>query len=217
MRVAVRQIFANQEGGGLPAAQVTAELLNELLQAQGPPRLISCFHHDRTERIDENQSGRECLELFDDSRQHLVEIAARYLIAQIDEANRIVDLLMVEERKLLLIAQHLQRRFTEHGEEQCRPFLGGQCKHDLVRERRLAGTRRSHNQIEGKFREPAAQNGVEPGHSRGEASYGYMGTHGADSCLEKNDGGAQTGANNRVVKDSPINVASNSVNVRSSM
>src|ERR1700674_4391276 len=107
MRVAVRQIFPYQERGGLPAAQVNAELLNELLQAQRPLRLISRFQHDRAERVDENQSGRECLDLLDDSRQHLVEIAGRYFIAQIDEANRIIDLLMVEERKLLLIAQHL--------------------------------------------------------------------------------------------------------------
>jgi len=40
------------------------------------------------------------------------------------------------------------RRFAEHGEEQCRPLLGRQREHDLVRQRRLAGTRRTHNEIE---------------------------------------------------------------------
>src|ERR1700722_8421302 len=215
MRVAVRQIFPHQKRGRLPAAQVNAELLNELLQAQRALRLMSRFDHDRTERVDEDQPRRRRLDFADNTRQHLVEIAGRYFIAQIDEANRLGDLLGVEERKLLLIAQHLQRRFSQHGEEQRRALLGGQSEHDLVGKRRLTGTRGSHDEIEGEFRDAAAQNRIEPRHSRGQVPYGYFVVHSAFRP-EKNDGADQTGANNRVVNDSPINAASNSVNDKSS-
>ncbi len=104
--------------------------------------LMPRLQHDRAERIDEDQRRRGGLDLLCDARQHLVEIARRDLIAQIDEANRLIDLVEIEERELLLITQHLQRRFAEHGEEQRRPLPRRQGKHDLVRQRRLAGARR---------------------------------------------------------------------------
>ena len=122
MGVALRRIFADQEGGGLPAAQQYPELLDELLQADRALGLALRLQHDRAERIDEDQRRREGLDLLRDARQHLVEIARRDVVAQIDEANRLIDLVEVEERELLLITQHLQRRFAEHGEEQRRPL-----------------------------------------------------------------------------------------------
>src|ERR1700730_9528561 len=101
MGVAFRRVLPNQETGGLPAAQVNPELLNELLQADFAPGLMSRLQHDRAERIDEDQPRRGGFDLFRDARQHLFEIASRDLVAQVHEANRLSDLAGVEERELL--------------------------------------------------------------------------------------------------------------------
>ena len=48
-----------------------------------------------------------------------------HLLAQVDEADRAVDLVRVEEGELLLVAQHLERRLAQHGEVQRGPLGGG--------------------------------------------------------------------------------------------
>src|ERR1700676_6391 len=108
MGFAVRLIFSDQESGGLPAAQVYPELLDELLQTERALGVLPRLQHNRTERIDEDQPRGGRLALLGNARKHLVEIAARNGIAQIDEPNRPSDFLGVEERELLLITQHLQ-------------------------------------------------------------------------------------------------------------
>src|ERR1700733_5032034 len=137
MGVSARRVFTHQECRSLPTAQVYSELLDELRQSERPPRMTSCLHHDRAERVHEHQSGRVGLDFLDDSRQYPVKLSQSNIVAQIDETNRVIDPVELEISELLLITEHLQRRLTEHGEKYRRPLLRRHGEHQLVRERRL--------------------------------------------------------------------------------
>ena len=66
---------------------------------------------------------------------------------------------------LLLIAQHFQGGFAEDGEIE-RGFLHrGIGENDLMRQRGFAATGRARDDVEGKFRDAAAQDVVEPAHA----------------------------------------------------
>jgi hypothetical protein len=67
---------------------------------------------------------------------------------------------------LLLIAEHLQGRFAEHGEEERRTIRSRQREHDLLHKGRLAGARRPCNHIERELGHAPAQDGVETGDAR---------------------------------------------------
>src|SRR5688572_17158254 len=104
--------------------------------------------------------------MLDDFLQHRVEILLRHHVTQIDEANGLADLGMLEEGILLLIAQHLHGRFAEDGEIE-RGFLDSRVgENDLVRERGLAATRRARDDVEGKLRDAPAQDRVEAANAR---------------------------------------------------
>ena len=75
------------------------------------------------------------------------------------------SLRFVEERILLLIAQHLHGGFAEDGEIERRLLRRGVGEDDLVRQRGFAATRRAGDDVEGKFRDAAAQDFVEPAHA----------------------------------------------------
>src|SRR6185312_4655217 len=72
---------------------------------------------------------------------------------------------LVEERILLLIAQHFQRGFAEDGEIK-RAFPRRRIgENDLMRQRGFAATRRARDDVEGKFRDAAAKDFVEAAHA----------------------------------------------------
>src|SRR5471030_2345884 len=172
-----RQVFADQEGGGQPARHLHAELLHEVLQAGGAEvHALGRLHH-RAEGVDEHQARRKVAHLVGDARQHPVEIALEQISREVDELDRLVDLADVEEWELLLVAQHLQRRFAEHREKQRAPFRRGQREHDLVRHRRLAAAGRAGQQVEGKLRDTATEQVIQAANSSGQALYSYLVSH----------------------------------------
>src|SRR5688572_23686745 len=99
--------------------------------------------------------------LSDDAMQYLVEIARRDVVRKVDEMDRSVDQLAVEEIELLLIAQHLQRRLTQHCEIERRALRRRQCEHYLVRQRGLTATGRPSDEVEREFRQPPPQHFVQ--------------------------------------------------------
>ena len=113
--------------------------------------------HHRPKRIYEYQAWRIGFHLVGDARQHAVEIATDEVDRQIDEADRVIDLVDIKKRKLLLIAQHLQRGFAEYRKEQRALIRGCQREHHLVGEGGFAAARCARNQVKREFREPAAK------------------------------------------------------------
>ena len=111
------QIFADKKRRRLPHRKPHSELLHEALQLGLAPLRALRGHRGRAERVDEDKRRIVRLDLLDDARQHAFEIAGQNLRRQIHEADGAVDLFGVEERELLLIAQHLHRRLAEAGEE----------------------------------------------------------------------------------------------------
>ena len=93
-------------------------------------------------RVDEHELGIGRFDLPED------RVAARVSrpcssssLPRCTKRTHVGDLGLVEERELLLVAQHLQRRLAEDREVQRRALGGGGREHDLVRERRLAAAR----------------------------------------------------------------------------
>jgi hypothetical protein len=68
---------------------------------------------------------------------------------------------------LLLVSQHLYGGFAQYREVERWTLRGSIGKHELVSERRLAASRGSSDDVEGKFREPATHNFVEARNSGG--------------------------------------------------
>ncbi len=83
------------------------------------------------------------------------------LLRQVDEPHRRVHLRHVEEVELLLIAEHLERWFAEHGEEERGPIGARHREHDLLHQRGLAGSRRAGNDIERELGHAATQDSIE--------------------------------------------------------
>jgi predicted GIY-YIG superfamily endonuclease len=88
------------------------------------------------------------------------------------------DLVQLEEGELLLVAQHLQRRLAQHGEEQGAPFGRRMGEHDLVRQRRLAAAGRAGDQGKREFGQAAAaKKNIEPGDASTEFPQSYFFAH----------------------------------------
>ena len=102
--------------------------------------------------------------------QHGLEAVLEQLGSEVHEADAVEDLGLVEERELLLVAQHLERRLAEDGDVQRRPLGGRGREHDLVRERRLAAAGPAGDQVERELGQSAAEDVVETGDSRSPAS-----------------------------------------------
>ncbi len=177
MSVGLGQLkLADQKGRRLPAGQPHAQILDEPLQV-GLALFVSRHLNDRSKRIDDDDRGRRGLHFLNDALQHLVEPAVQRLLRQVDEPHRRIHLRHVEELELLLIAQHLERRLAEDGEEQGRPFGSRQREHDLLHERGLAGSGCPRDEIERELRNAAAQDGIEPGNARRQATNGNLRGH----------------------------------------
>ena len=78
--------------------------------------------------------------------------------------DRATNEFRLEKAELLLIAQHLDRGFTKHGEVQRRPFWGGVGEQNLLRQRGFAGAGAAGQHVEGKLGQATAQHGIEPWH-----------------------------------------------------
>ncbi len=138
------------------------------------------------------------------------------LLRQVDEPHRCIDLLDVEELELLLIAEHFERRFAKHGEEEGGPVGARQREHDLMRERRLAGPRRAGNEIERELRHAAAQDAIESRDACRQATDRNLVGHVVSSVVSPSKSSAHASRKRCVVRLSPMNDASNSLTVVSS-
>ncbi len=116
--------------------------------------------------------------LSDDSLPHLFQPTLHGLLGQVDEPERTVDRLTIEEIELLLVPEHLQRRLAQHGEIKRGSLRGRKCKHNLVRKGRLAATRRARDQVERELGKPAAEDVIEPGNAGVQAINGDLVFHG---------------------------------------
>ena len=180
--VGLGEVLADQEGRGLPARHQHAELLHELLQVVVRVALGLAREHHGTEGVDEDERRTVRFDLGDDAAQHLVEVARQGVVRQVDEANRAVDRLAVEEIELLLVAQHLQRRLAQHREVQRGALRRRQREHHLVRQRRLAAAGRARDEVERELRQSAAEHLVQARHAGGQAVDRHFGGHGEVSC-----------------------------------
>src|SRR5687768_18481127 len=91
--------------------------------------------------------------------------------------DRVVQLRRIEERVLLLVAQHFQRRLAENGEIERGLLRSRIGKHDLMRERGFAAARRAGDDVEREFRQPTAQNVIEAANAGGQLPDGYFIRH----------------------------------------
>ena len=160
----VRDVFADQKRRGLPTGEKLCKALDEylhLLFARAGHR----FAHHRAKRIHHHHRRTERGDLLDDFCEHRVQILFHHHIAEVDEANGLAQLRFVEEGILLLIAQHLYRRFAQHGEIKRRFSDGRVGEYDLMRQRGFATPRCARDDVEGKFREAATQDLVEAAHA----------------------------------------------------
>ena len=80
----------------------------------------------------------------------------------------------IEERELLLVAQHLDGRLAQHGEVQRGPLRRGVGEHDLMRQRGLAASGRAGDDVEGIFGQAAAEDLIEPGHAGGQLADNHL-------------------------------------------
>src|SRR5471032_30194 len=151
------------------------------------------------------------LDLADNAPQYLVQVARQGVVGQVDITNRPVDGGVVEKIELLLVAQHLQRRLTEHGKEQRRALRRGQGEHHLVREGGFAAAWRAGDQVERKLRQATAQDLVQSWHTRGQTVDSHFGAHGEISCEEVSlEEGCHTPTSRRAVSEGPISVVRSS-------
>jgi len=111
--------------------------LDEVLQIE-IPLLRSLGLSDRSKGVDDHNGWARRFDFVDDARQELIQCAADDVLAEIDEADRLIHSFHIEERVLLLIAQHLEGWLAHNGEVHGVTFRTGKAKHDLLRERGLA-------------------------------------------------------------------------------
>jgi hypothetical protein len=165
-----RLILADQKRRGLPSRHPDGELLDEVLQID-----ISVSHgrgglSDRPKGIDEYKGRARGLHFLNDPREDLLQRSSDQILAQVDEADRPVHPIQIEELVLLLVAQHLQRWLADNGEVDGVGLRTGQPEHDVLRQRGLARAGCAGNEIEGELRQAPAQNLVESGYVSAELS-----------------------------------------------
>ena len=146
------------------------QALNEALEFQlGSDGLGLCVADHGAERIDYDDPGVGVFHFLNDFVQHGAEVVLQYSLAEIDEMDRAVNFGHVEERELLLIAQHLDGRLAEHGKVQRGSLLAGVGEHHLMRERSFAASGCPGDDIEGVFGEAAAEDFIEAWDAGGKA------------------------------------------------
>ena len=121
--------------------------------------------HHGAKGIHHHDAGLYRRDLFDDFFENRVQVFCQHQVAQVDKPDGFADLGFVEERKLLLIAQHLDGGFAEHSEIECRLLCGRVGENELMCHRRFAATGCAGDDVERKFRNAAAHNVVEAAHA----------------------------------------------------
>ena len=170
-------VLADQERGGLPTRQVQGEALDEPLELHFARVGLRLAHHG-AERVHHDDAGVGRLDLLDDLLQDRAQVLLQHELAEVDEADRAVQLGRVEERELLLIAQHLDGRLAQHGEVQGRPLRGGVGEHDLMRQRGLSASGGAGDDVEGVLGQPAAEDLIQARHAGRQLPNGAL-----DPCL----------------------------------
>jgi len=206
-------IVAEQEGRGLPTREVQGQPLHEALDVQRALRPPGGQMPDVVEGIQHDEARAPLLHLPRDVRQHLVQLLGQDRVAQVDEVDARPYLGRVEVGHLLLIAQHLERRFTDDAEVEGAPLRGGQGEQDLMGQGGLPAARGAGDQVEGVFRQPTTQNLVETGYTRGQAHDGHARCLVlAHLCPSDSTGpwasSGQASRIKRIARSSPINVIS---------
>ena len=202
---------ADREGAGRPTGHGQAQLLHELLQGVARIVVAGAGQHDGAERIDEDQCRIERFDFLDNAFEHEIKIAAQGVLGQIDETDGLIDRVGVEEIELLLIPQHFQRRFAQHGEVQRATLWADQREHDLVGQRGLAAAGRTGDEIEGEFGKTPAQNLIQAGHTGRQSMDGYFACHAVGSSAGGSlNGRSHKELSNRSVSESPTRLLSNS-------
>ncbi len=160
----LRGVFADEKSGGFPTGQKLGETLDKTLQLLSA-RSRQNFARHRAKGIHHHEARPHRGDLLGDLLENGVEILLHDDLGQIDKADGGAQLRFVEKRILLLIAQHLHRGLAEDGEEE-RGFLRRRVgEKDLVGEGRLSATGRARDDIEGKFRDAAAEDVVQAAHA----------------------------------------------------
>ena len=157
-------IFADQERRGFPTGQELGEAVEERLHLHFA-HIAARLAGQGAKRIQHHDAGVGGRDLRDDLLQHRVQILLQHHVGQVDEADGLAQFGFVEEGKLLLIAQHLEGGFAEHGEVERRFLRRRIGEGDLMRQRGLAATGRAGQDVEGEFRNAAAEDLVEPPHA----------------------------------------------------
>ncbi len=152
-----------------------AQALDETLQLH-LSRLHRLAHH-RAKRVDEHELWVGSLDLPDDALQHALEAMFEELGAAVQEPDAARNLRAVEESILLLVAEHLQRRLTQDGHVECRPFGSRGGEHELMGERRLSAAHSPGDQVERELRDSSAENFIETSNSRGQPVDTYALVH----------------------------------------
>jgi hypothetical protein len=113
------------------------------------------------ERIDNNNTGVEILDLPDDLLQNPAQVPLQNELAEVDEADCAVEFGLVEERELLLVAQHLDSWLAQNSEVQRRPIGSGVDENELMRKRCLAASRGSRDDVERVLGETATEDFIQ--------------------------------------------------------
>ena len=163
-------ILPDEEGRGLAAREGQREALHEVGQPQLAARPgVERASHEGAKGVHDDDARIRRLDLEHDCFQHLRHPSCERRLAEVDEPHRAVAHFGgVEEFVLLLIAKHLDRRFADDAEIHGPPLGARVREHDLMRHRRLAAPWAAGDQIERKFRNPAAQDFVKPRHPGGQ-------------------------------------------------
>ncbi len=162
-KLAVR-VLPDQERRRLPGGEENREPVDERLELDvtGIARRLA---RQCAKRVHDHHARVRGLHRAPDRIEHASEILLHDRFAQIDEADRLVHLRRIEERVLLLVPQHLQSRFSEHGEVQRGSCCRGIREQDLVHQRGLAAAGCARDDVERELGQSAAQDFIEPAHA----------------------------------------------------
>src|SRR5207249_3161511 len=119
----------------------------------------------RPKGIDDNDARVDGGDLSGNLIQDRVQTSLQYQVGEVNKADVRAHPGFVEERILLLIAQHLQGGFAQDGEIKRRLLGRPVGEGDLMRQRGFAASGRASDNVERKFRDAAAQNVVEAAHA----------------------------------------------------
>ncbi len=105
-------ILADEKCRRFPAREAHSQLLDEVLQIEGGVVRAFAGPDQCSKGIDHHDAGARRLDFLNDACEEILQRVVDHIEAQIDEADRLVHAGHLEERELLLIAQHLERRLA---------------------------------------------------------------------------------------------------------